>query len=192
MRYGLIAAGTLVAGLCFANVAQAAEVPRIGVVNLQAVIGKSHRGQAAQEQLTQLANKLKASVQDRRQKLQVLKQQLAKADSKSDEYAKLQKNFQSAASDYQQFVAANQQDLEERKQELLQPIEQELEQVLNSFAKSNHYDILLSHSAAGAVYVTDKYDVTTSMIDAMNKDWAQQQQSQAKPDNKTGDKNGKG
>lgn len=190
MRYGFLAAGVLAAGLCFAVSAQAADVPRIGVVNLQQVVANSHRGQDAQSQLQSLAEKLRGDIKDRRQKLMVLKQQLDKADSKSADYAKLQKSYQDGISDYQQFVSANQQDLEERKQELLQPIEQELQQVLNVFAKDHHYDILLNQSAAGAIYSSDKYDVTTQVTEAMDKDWAEQQKSDAKPAKQ--DKGGKG
>jgi outer membrane protein len=184
MRYGILVAGVLAAGLSFVTAAQAADMPRIGVVNLQQVIGNSHRGQDAQAQLKSLAQKLSGDVKDRRQKLMVLKQQLDKADSKSADYAKLQKSYQDGISDYQQFVAANQQDLEERKQELLQPIEQELQQVLNAFAKDHRYDILLNQSAAGAIYSSDKYDVTTQITEAMDKDWAEQQKSEAKPADK--------
>jgi outer membrane protein len=180
MRYGFFVAGVLAAGLSFVTTAKAADMPRIGVVNLQQVISNSHRGQDAQAQLKTLAKKLSGDVQDRRQKLMVLKQQLDKADNKSADYGKLEKNYQDGVSDYQQFVSANQQDLEERKQELLQPIEQELQQVLNAFAKDHHYDILLNQSAVGAIYSSDKYDVTTQVTEAMDKDWAEQQASDAK------------
>lgn len=188
MRYGVLVAGVLAAGLSFVTTAQAADVPHIGVVNLQQVVSNSHRGQDAQAQLKSLAQKLGGDVKDRRQKLMVLKQQLDKADSKSADYAKLQQNYQDGVSDYQQFVAANQQDLEERKQELLQPIEQELQQVLNAFAKDHHYDILINQSGAGALYSSDKYDVTTQVTEAMDKDWAEQQKSAAKADAKGGGK----
>ncbi|HEX5340492.1 MAG TPA: OmpH family outer membrane protein [Gammaproteobacteria bacterium] len=190
MRHGFYVAAMLATGLCFVTVAQAADVPHIGVVNLQTVVGNSHRGQDAQAQLKDLAQHLRSAVQDRRQKLTVLKQQLDKADSKSKDYAKLQKSYQDGVADYQQYVAANQQDLEERKQELLQPIEQELQKVLNAFAKDNHYDILLNQNGAGAVYASDKYDVTTQVTEAMDKDWAEQQKSESKPAAKS--KNGKG
>jgi outer membrane protein len=192
MRYGFLVAGTLAAALSFVTAAQAAETPRIGVVNLQQVITNSHRGQDAQSQLKALQTKLRSDIMDRRQKLVVLKQQLDKTDAKSADYAKLQKSYQDGVSDYQQYVSANQQDLDERRQELLQPIEQELQQVLNDFAKDHHYDILISQSAAGAVYASDKYDVTTQVTEAMNKDWAEQQASQQKSTNKDKKSGGKG
>ena len=191
MRYGFFVAGVLAAGLSFVTTAQAADVPRIGVVNLQQVIGNSHRGQDAQTQLKALAQKLSGDIKARRQKLMVLKQQLDKADKKSADYSKLEKSYQDGVSDYQQFVSANQQDLEERKQELLQPIEQELQQVLNTFAKDHHYDILMNQGA-GAIYSSDKYDVTTQVTEAMDKDWAEQQASDAKPNAKSKDSKGGG
>jgi Skp family chaperone for outer membrane proteins len=73
---------------------------------------------------------------------------------------------------------------------LLQPIEKELQQVLNAFAKDHRYDILLNQSGAGALYASDKYDVTTQVTEAMDKDWAEQQKSDAKAADKGN--NGKG
>lgn len=193
MRYGFLAAGMLAACLSFATTAQAADMPRIGVVNVQAVIVQCHRGQAAVTKLNDLKQSINNDVQDRFQKLKVLQEQLKSSDPKSADHDKLQKNFEQSASEYQQFRSEKQQELAAQNQQLLQPIEQELQQILDSFAKDHHYDILLNHSAAGAMFASDKYDVTTQVIEAMNKDWAEQQQSAGKSqttpkDNKGGGK----
>jgi len=51
LRYGFFAAGVLAAGLLAVTTAQAAQLPRIGVVNLQEVIANSQAGQQANKEL---------------------------------------------------------------------------------------------------------------------------------------------
>lgn len=179
MRYGFFAAGVLTAGLFVITSVQAAEAPHIGVVNLQAVLGKSQAGQQANQQLQSVVQKLESQVNDRKQKLDVIKQQLDKTDTKASNYQQLQKSYQDGQNDLQQFVLMSRQDLDQRRQELLQPIEQELGKVLDQYGKTHHYDILLSKDAAGAVYTSEKYDVTQEVTMAMDQDWTQQQKTKS-------------
>lgn len=187
LRYGLFAAGVLMAGLLAVTTVQAAEQPRIGVVDLQEVIAKSQAGQQAQQDIDTIKNKLQGEANDKNNKLTVLQQQLDKADPKSSNYAQLQKSYNDSRNDLQQFVLMGRQDLEQRSQELLRPIYQDLGKVLDEYAKNHHYDIIFSKDAAGAVYVNNKYDVTQGVIAAFDKDWPQyqkqlqQQQKSAAP-----------
>ncbi|MGH8396908.1 MAG: OmpH family outer membrane protein [Gammaproteobacteria bacterium] len=178
MRYGFIAAGVLAASVFVMTSVQAAEAPRIGVVNLQEVIGSSQAGKDANTQLQGTMQKLQGEAKDKQDKVQVLKDQLDKADSKSTGYANLQKNYQSSQSDLQQFVMMGRQDLEQRRQELLQPIEQELTKVIDAYGKQHHYDIILNQGA-GAVYTASKYDITKGVTAALDADWAKQQKAPA-------------
>ena len=188
MRYGFFAAFVLAASLFVMTTAQAAEMPRIGVVNLQEVIGKSQAGQDANQQLQSIMKKLQDQANDKNNKLNVLKQQLDKADTKSSNYSQLQKNYSDSRNDLQQFMLMGRQDLEQRREELLKPIEEELGKVLNEYAKAHRYDIIISKDAAGAVYASDKYDVTQGVTTALDKDWAQiqKQQSSKAPAGKSG------
>jgi outer membrane protein len=192
MRFGFVAAGVLAAGLLAVTTVCAAEQPRIGVINLQEVIAKSQAGQQANKELQGIVKKLQAEANDKNNKLTVLKQQLDKADPKSSNYQQLQKNVNDSRNDLQQFVLMGRQDVEQRRQELLQPIEQDLGKVLNQYAQAHHYDIILGKDAAGAVYANDKYDVSRGVIAALDKDWPEfkkqleQQQKRAAPAAKSG------
>ncbi|MBU6470447.1 MAG: OmpH family outer membrane protein [Gammaproteobacteria bacterium] len=190
-RYGFIAAAVLAAGLLAAGTVQAAEL-RIGVVNLQEVIADSKAGQQANQDLQAIVKKLQDQANDKNTKLNVLKQQLDKADPKSGDYAKLQKSYDDSRNDLQQFVLMGRQDLNQRRQELLQPIEGELGKVIDQYAKAHHYDFILSRDAGGAIYANTKYDVTKGVTAALDKDWPQylkqlqqQQKKSAAPAAKT-------
>lgn len=187
-RYGFIAGAVLAAGLLAAGTVQAAEALRIGVVNLQEVIANSKAGQQANQDLQGIVKKLQDQANDKNTKLNVLKQQLDKADPKSGDYAKLQKTYDDSRSDLQQFMLMGRQDLDQRRQELLQPIEVELSKVLDQYAKAHHYDFILSRDAGGAIYANNKYDVSKGVTEALDKDWPlylkqlqQQQKKSAAP-----------
>jgi len=180
MRQGFLAAVLVAAGISTFSPAQAASAasPKIDVVDLQQVIANSHRGQAANTQLQQDVAKLQSQADDKNNKRKAFKDQLDKADSKSANYQKLLKQYQDSNTDFQTYVNESRQLIQQRQQELLQPIQQELQTVVTQFVKDNSIDILLS-KGAGALTATDAYDVTSSVTEAMNKDWDALQKSQA-------------
>lgn len=180
MRQGFIAAALAAAAMFVFSPVQAATSgsPKIEVVDLQQVIAKSHRGQEANQALQQEYAKLKGGVDDKKSKALALKDQLDKTDSKNANYSKLTKQYQEAFGDFQQSANESQQLIQKRQQELLQPIEQELQTVVNQFVKDNGIDILLS-KGAGAIAASDAYDATTALTEAMDKDWAALQKTPA-------------
>ena len=177
MRQGFLAAALVATGMLVFSSAQAAE-PKIAVVDLQAVIANSHRGQDAKQSLQQEVQKLQAQADDKNNKRKAYKDQLDKADSKSANYQKLLKQYQDSDNEFQQYVGESRQLIQQRQQELLAPIQQELQTVVGQFVKDNGIDILLN-KGNGALTATDAYDVTTKVTEAMDKDWAALQKSQA-------------
>jgi Skp family chaperone for outer membrane proteins len=182
MRQGFFAAAAVAAGLLALSPVQAATkssstaAPKIAVVDLQEVLAKSHRGTDATQALQQKATDLRTQATDLNDKRKAMKDQLDKADAKSTNYATLTKQYQDADAAYQNFVQEGNQLIESRRQELLGPIQQEMQKVVVQFVKDQHIDILLSKGNA-ALTATDAYDVTTKVIEAMDKDWNELQKS---------------
>jgi Skp family chaperone for outer membrane proteins len=154
--------------------------PKIAVVDVQAVITGCQRGREAVASLQQKQNDLQAQANDMNEKRKAYKDQLDKADQKSSDYQKLLKQYQDEDAQFNSFVSDSRQLLQQRQQELFAPIEQELQTVVTQYFKDNHIDILLGKTA-GSVLVTDQYNYTQGVIDAMNKDWAVLQKSQPAP-----------
>ena len=187
MRQGFFAAAAFAAGLLALSPVQAATkssgssaAPRIAVVDLQEVLGKSHRGLEATQSLQQKATELRNQANDLNDKRKAMKDQLDKADAKASNYATLTKQYQDADNAYQSFVQEGNQLIEQRKMELLQPIQQELQKVVLQFVKDQHIDILLSKGNA-ALTASDAYDVTTKVTEAMDKDWDALQKTMPAP-----------
>jgi Skp family chaperone for outer membrane proteins len=191
MRQGFFAAAALAAGLFALSPAQAATKsthstssggtsPKIAVVDVQAVITGCQRGREAMAQLQQKQTDLQNQANDMNEKRKAYKDQLDKADQKSADYQKLLKQYQDEDNQFNSFVSDSRQLLQKRQQELLEPIEQELQTVVSQYFKDNHIDILLGKNA-GALMFTDPYNITPGVISAMDKDWAVLQKSQPAP-----------
>jgi Skp family chaperone for outer membrane proteins len=187
MRQGFFAVA-FAAGLLALSPVQAATksssstaaAPKIAVLDLQEVLNKAHRGVDANQALQQKAVELRTQATDLNDKRKAMKDQLDKADAKSSNYPTLLKQYQDADTSYQSFVQEGNQLIEQRRQELLGPIQQELQKVVVQFVKDQHIDILLS-KGNGALTATDAYDVTAKVTDAMDKDWDVLQKSMPAP-----------
>ena len=188
MRQGFIAAMLGVAALfsispAFAAKASAAPAasgfPKIAVIDVQGVIAGSQRGREALQTLQQKQNELQSQANDRNNKVKALKDQLDKTDAKASNYADLQKQYQDAAGELQDFVNEGRQLLQSRNQELLAPIQNELQTVLNQYVKEHHIDVLLAKGAA--IYSSDTYDVSADVVTAMDRDWAALQKANPAP-----------
>jgi outer membrane protein len=188
MRQGFIAAMLGVAALfafspAFAAKASAAPAasafPKIAVIDVQGVIAGTQRGREAMQTLQQKQNELQGQANDKSSKIKALKDELDKTDAKASNYADLQKQYQDATSELQDFVNEGRQLLQQRNQELLAPIQNELQTVLNQYVKEHHIDVLLAKGAA--IYSSDSYDVSADVVTAMDKDWAALQKSNPAP-----------
>ena len=187
MRQGFIAAMLGVAALVTISHASAAKpaatpsaaFPKIAVIDVQGVIAGCQRGREAFQVLQQKQSQLQAQANDKSDKLKALKDQLDKADPKSSGYDALQKQYNEAQSEFQDFVQESRQLLQERNQEMVNPIQTELQTVLNQYVNEHHIDILLTKG--GALYSSSSYDVTSEVVSAMDKDWAVIQKSTPAP-----------
>lgn len=188
MRQGFIAAMLGVAALSAFTPAYAAKAsaapaaagfPKIAVVDVQGVIAGCQRGREALQALQQKQNELQSQANDRSSKVKALQDQLSKLDAKASNYADLQKQTQDATSELQDFVTEGRQLLQQRNQELLAPVQNELQTVLNQYVKEHHIDVLLAKGAA--IYSSDTYDVSADVVAAMDRDWAALQKANPAP-----------
>lgn len=172
MRQGFIAAALAVAGLIAVTPAFAAGVPKFGVVDIDSVVKNSHRYQQGQNDIQLIQNKLQSEVNDKSDKLKALKDQMDKTDPKSADYQKLSGQFADARDDFQQFVNSSQQQLAQYNQRLQNESIKEFNKVLTIYAKSKGYDMIFL-KGTGTAYSTDAYDVSTDVLQALDKDWDQ-------------------
>ena len=170
MRQGFIAAALAVAGLIMSSTVFAAGAPKFGVVDINTVVTKSHRFQQGMADIQAMQGKLQSQFDEKSTKFKTLKDQLDKADPKSADYAKLSGQVQDARDDAQQFLNDSQQQLNQYNQQLRQHVADEFQKVLGIYAKGKGYDMIFM-KGTGTAYSTDAYDVSTDVLQALDKDW---------------------
>jgi Skp family chaperone for outer membrane proteins len=180
MRQGFIAAAFVAAGLIASTPAFAAGAPKFAVVDINQVVTKSHRFQQGNAEIQAMRGKLQGQFDEKNNKYKTLKDQLDKADAKSADYKKLSDQVSDARDDAQQFLNDSQEQLNQYNQQLRQSVADEFQKVLSIYAKSKGYDMVFM-KGSGAAYASDSYDVSTEMLQALDRDWDQLQKNAPAP-----------
>jgi outer membrane protein len=147
---------------------------KIGYVNSQAVLAQYQPAIDAQKQLeaeaAKWAQELSAMENEIRGVQDRLEQQsLMLSDVKKEE---LQQEIQNKMMQYQQFQNekwGDQGEFARRRAELLQPIIDKINTVIQSVGDSGSYDYIFDTVAGNLLYAQDKYDITEAIITELNK-----------------------
>jgi len=132
---------------------------KLGAVDMPKVVQESEAGKKATAALKELFEKYKASLGAKEKTLEKLKTALeknaqtltpAKRNAKEKE---LQKKFQ----EYQEFGQKAQQDVAKKEQELIKPIMDSLEKLVQDYGRANGY-AAIAHKG-GLVFNDGKYEV---------------------------------
>lgn len=178
MRVALLAVGALLGGggvglpgadLAWSAAAGAAEAGRIGVVDMQAVITQSARGQRARAQLqseTEAKQKDMSAREEEARKLQAdLERQ--KAVLSPAALREKEEGIQRRIRDIRRMAEDGNRDLQKRESELVGEIQRDIVQVIAEYGKERGYAIVLERSA-GVWYVGDRTDLTKDIIERFN------------------------
>lgn len=160
---GLLVTGSLVSLLAFGAAAQDF---RIGFVNTERVFREASMAKAAQTKLEQEFSK-------REKELQGMGSQLKSASEKYDREAPTLTESQRLArqrqlvdqdSEFQRKRREFQDDLNQRKNEELQQVQEKANRVIKQVAETEKYDLILQE----AVYINPKHDITDKVLSGMN------------------------
>lgn len=180
MRMAVLVAGTLLAGTvglfpgmrCASpGVAEAAtpEPVRIGVVDMQAAIVQSTRGQKAQAQLKAENDAKAKEFNAREEEVRKLQADLEKQKAVLSQAALREKEetIQRRVRELRRTGEDLQRDIQKREAELVGEIQKDLMQVIAEYGKEKGYSVILERS--GAVwYVGERADFTKDIIDRYN------------------------
>jgi outer membrane protein len=160
---GLLVTGSLASLLAFGAAAQDF---RIGFVNTERVFREASMAKAAQTKLEQEFSK-------REKELQGMGSQLKSASEKYDREAPTLTESQRLArqrqlvdqdSEFQRKRREFQDDLNQRKNEELQQVQEKANRVIKQVAETEKYDLILQE----AVYINPKHDITDKVLSGMN------------------------
>lgn len=153
--------------LALAPLAHAAE-GKIGVVNVQYVLAKSKVGQEAQSDIKDFGKAKQAELEQQRAKLQKESEALQKNASIQSEAARkqAQKTFQAHMMNFREAAQKARAAVAKQEQELLQPIQASLANVIRNYAIRYGYSVILDKRAV--VYSADERDLSDEILKAFN------------------------
>jgi outer membrane protein len=149
---------------------QAAQSTKIGYIDLHRVMLESERGKAAKKLLTEEADKLKKTLDQRQDEIQKLKDALERqaATITPEARADKEKQYQTKLKDYQRLAGDYETELRQKDAETSQKILKELEEIVKRLGDSEKYTLILESTQAGILFGTASGDITDKVIALYN------------------------
>jgi|GEM_PF-753793 len=154
---------------------------KIAVVNTQEVFDKYLKTQEAQAKLNEEISKLEEQGKKMSEDLRTLQEKYDKQrifiDDKKKEQEMLQQIEQKKA-EIRQFIQSGQQQLDQKRQELTEPIIKEIDQVVQQIGKDEGFDLIVDKIAT--LYVNPQIDITEKVIQILNRRYLKEHPEAAK------------
>ncbi|MBN1983372.1 MAG: OmpH family outer membrane protein [Chitinivibrionales bacterium] len=145
---------------------------KIGYINSERILAEYQGTKAAEEKLKKEYAKWEQEATERQKKMKDMKEQLDKqslllsAERKKEMEAELEKEY----IDYNKFLQekfGQQGDAAKKNDELLKPIVERINKILDKLAKDENYDFIFD-TRGGLVYGKKQYEVSDKVIQALN------------------------
>lgn len=139
---------------------------KIGVVDIARVLDESPQAEAARSALQKEFSPREASLLEKQKKLRKLEEQIARdgAIMSKSERERLEREFVSEKREFKRDQDEFRDDLNFKRNELLENLQVKLIGSIRDFAKSQGFDLLL---AEGVVYTNDALNVTEDVLKAL-------------------------
>jgi Skp family chaperone for outer membrane proteins len=152
--------------------APAASAPKVAIIDFQAALAGNTLGKKAQDQLAAEVNKKQADMEKTQKSLEDAQNKLrTQSNALSDDAkANLSRDIDRMTTDLQRKQDDAQKELQEMQQNLLRPIAERLQKVLDAYANEMGYSAVLD--AMSVVWAAPAADITTEIIRRIDADVA--------------------
>lgn len=145
---------------------------KIGYINSDRILQEYEGTKQAEEKMKKEYAKWEQEATERQKKMKDMKDQLDKQSLllSAERKKELEAQFEKEYIDYQKFLQekfGQQGDAYKKNDELLKPIIDRINVILDKIAKNENYDFILD-SRGGVVYAKKAYDLTDKVIQALN------------------------
>lgn len=166
VRPALAALAVILAVSSFGRAAHAQS--RVAVVDWQRVLMEVDEGKAAMAQLKRDFDSKQKSLDAKTQEIQQMQQSLQSQSAVMDpaKLAQKQNELQKKASEAQQTYVMLQTELNQRRQQLLAPIAQKMDTILQQIVQNDGFDVVLDRGAV--LYAKDSLDITSEVVRKYN------------------------
>lgn len=148
----------------------AAETVRIGVVDMQAVISQSAKGQRARAQLQQETETKQKDMSGREEEVRKLQADLERQKAVLSPAALREKEdaIQRKVREIRRLAEDGNRDLQKREAELVGEIQRDILQVIIDYGKEKGYSLVLERNVGGVMYAGERADMTKEIIERYN------------------------
>jgi outer membrane protein len=148
------------------QIADAQNVVKIGVFDLQRAINKSKKGQAAKAALTKKLDPMEKDLKRRESELEKLQKELETQSSMLSPEAKRQKmeTLNSKYREFQERVRKFREEVKKSEDASMTPLVNKIVETANKIGREGGYTIVLEGQRAGVIYAPDNLDITNEVI----------------------------
>lgn len=150
--------------------ASAAEIAKIGYVDLRVALNESEAGKKAKVELESLIKTKQSSIDDKGKSIEKLKAELEKQASVLSGDAKKSKEeeIERLVRDYQRLVQDSQAEVKKKEAELTAGILKELREVVDKIGQDEGYSLILENVENIILYSKKDLDITDKVIKGFN------------------------
>ena len=153
---------------------------KLGVINTQKVVENYNKAIEADTELKTLQDRLAGRLKKLEDEIITMEERLTKQELFLDEDAvrSAKADIVRKQDEYRQKLQVGQESLMEKQKELLEPILQEVKDLIIQIGKQEKYSLILDKQAA--MFVESKYDLTDSLIQQLNQKYKKDKQNKEK------------
>jgi len=145
---------------------------KLGYVNSDAILEQYSGTKAAEEELRKQYAKWEQEASKKEENIRKMQENLQKQALllSEDRKMQIQKELQDSLANYQKFLQdkfGQQGEAAQKNNELLRPIVEKVNTIINKIAADENYDFIFD-SKAGVVFAKKSYDLTDKVIKALN------------------------
>ena len=152
----------------FANLSAAADVAKIGVVDLQKILENSRAGKAIQDQLKKQKEGMESDLQKKGTEIEKIRKRLERESMVMSKEMREEKEREQRIkiNDFKSLQKKYRSDLQKLEAQLMGQLQNDVQQLLNTIGKKDGY--LLIINKYGVLYSPGSIDITDNLIKKLN------------------------
>ena len=156
---------------------------KLGVVDTQSVVESYKKAQEANDILKSAENRLRDKLKGLEEEILDMEDSLTKQKLFLDESATqtLESNILRKRQEYQRELENGQQAILEKQRELVEPILNEIQALIQQIGTSEKYSLILEKRLV-TLYVDPKYDLTDDIVERLNAGYEQETSNESEDD----------
>jgi outer membrane protein len=147
---------------------------KLGYVDMEKAVNDSQAGKDARQKFVAYMNKRRAEAEKKKEDLKTMKQILEKQGALLSEDVRIQKEqeYQQKVREYQLYLKNLRDDARTKEMEMSKKIIRQIQRIIFSYAKKEHYAMIFEKSRSGLLYASDPLDLTDTIIRIYNQEYS--------------------